>query len=29
MWARLGLTRPEVQTLHGILRKLARKPPSP
>jgi tRNA/rRNA methyltransferase len=29
MWARLGLTRPEVQTLHGILRKLARKSPGP
>jgi len=24
MWARLGLTRPEVQTLHGMLRQLLR-----
>jgi tRNA/rRNA methyltransferase len=27
MWARLGLTRAEVQTLHGILRQIARRLP--
>jgi tRNA/rRNA methyltransferase len=27
MWARLGLTRAEVQTLHGMLRQLMRRPP--
>ncbi|MFN3938237.1 MAG: RNA methyltransferase [Gemmobacter sp.] len=26
MWARLGLTRAEVQTLHGMLRQLLRRP---